>query len=81
MFERQPSNVQVLLALVEEDTAAVARGEETAEELKAKLKRLGVEIQEGLSPQEMYAAAVHCFKNAQSFYHTQTKLAVAKKTG
>jgi hypothetical protein len=84
-FKRRPSSLQIVLTLAEEDE--VVPGEDDGNgslnghytKLQARLKEMGVEIQEGLSPAEMYREAARYFKRSKSSHQSESNLDPVQK--
>ena len=71
-FKRRRSSLQIVLDLAEKDE--VVPGEDDGNgslnghyiKLQERLREMGVEIQEGQSPADMYRAAAHYFKRSKT---------------
>lgn len=84
MFKRQPSSVQILLELAEQEIRSMQAGNPSGlngnySALRKRLLDLGIVITEGQSPEEIYQEAAQHFKKSQSFYASgENFVAVAK---
>lgn len=77
MFGQSPS--QILMTLVEEATSDGEERVASYAELQNRLTALGMEIEEGQSPEEAYKQAEHLFRRSRSSYHSEALLAPAVK--